>query len=115
MPAVPRQTEEFRVDYRQAQIGRFYSGRLHLAFTSVASLAIIVVALSRVSHLHPAEWLVIPGMFFFANAAEYFGHRGPMHHRRAGLHALFDRHTLEHHRFFTDRAMIYASWGDVKM
>jgi hypothetical protein len=112
---VPANVEAFRAEYRRANIGRLYRGELHLAFTSTASLAVISVACARLAHVRPVELLVVPAMFLVANAAEYFGHKGPMHHPRPGLGLLFQRHTREHHRFFTNEAMAYTSWRDVKM
>jgi Fatty acid hydroxylase len=112
---VPERVAAFRDEYRRTKIGRFYSGRAHLLFTSSASLAVIGLASSRVRDPRAVEWLVVPITFLFANVAEYFGHKGPMHRPRAGLRLLFQRHTREHHHFFTHEAMAYASWRDVKM
>src|SRR5690606_37236622 len=56
--------------------------------------------------------LVVPATFLLANFVEYRGHRGPMHHRRKGLASIFKRHTLEHHRFFTNSHMQLASSRD---
>ena len=61
------------------------------------------------------EWLTVPVSFLVANFGEYFGHRGPMHHRRPALGLLFQRHTLQHHRFFTAEAMQCATTRDFKM
>jgi hypothetical protein len=38
-----------------------------------------------------------------------------MHHRRRGLGLLFERHTAQHHRFFTHDAMAYESSRDFQM
>ena len=113
--SVPPEVAGFREEYRARKIGRAYLGQAHLAFTSAVSLAVIAWAAARVRGLVPLELLAVPCVFLLANAAEYFAHRGPMHHRRRGLDALFQRHTLEHHRFFTHHAMSYESWRDVKM
>ena len=100
---------------RARLIGRHYVGWAHFAFTSLASLAAVGFAIAHVHRVRPLEWLTLPVGFLVANAAEYFGHRGPMHHRRAGLSLVFQRHTLEHHRFFTHEAMAFEGTRDFKL
>src|SRR5215472_18760541 len=107
--------EAFREEYRRTRIGRRYSGYAHFAFTSLSSLVVIVFAASRIHGIRPAEWLVLPCGFLFANAGEYFGHKGPMHRPTRLLGLLFERHTREHHHFFTHEAMAYDSPSDFKM
>lgn len=112
---VPEAVASYRAEYRKENIGPRYSGWLHFSFTSSASLAVIAFAASRVRDVRPLEWLVLPLGFLLANAAEYFGHKGPMHKPRPGLSLLFRRHTKEHHHFFTHDAMAYESTRDFKM
>ena len=113
--ALPAAVSAFRDRYRAEHIGPRYSGRLHFAFTCAASLAVIVVALAGLRALHPLELLAVPATFLFANFVEWRGHKGPMHHRVRALSSIFQRHTLEHHRFFTGEAMSGASPRDLKM
>lgn len=105
----------FRDAYRAAEIGPRYTGAGHFALTSVVSLAVIGVAVARLSHVTPFEWLTLPATFLFANLVEYLGHRGPMHHRRRGLGLLHERHTRQHHQFFVHDAMSLESSRDLKM
>ncbi len=58
--------------------------------------------------------MTIPLTFLYANLAEYLGHRGPMHHRTRFLGKVFERHTVEHHSFFTDEAPMFESTQDYK-
>jgi sterol desaturase/sphingolipid hydroxylase (fatty acid hydroxylase superfamily) len=113
MPSV--ELRRWRDEFRAAEIGRRYSGWLHFAFTTTASLAAIVFAASRLRAVRPLEWALAPVFFLVANFGEYLGHRGPMHHRRRGLGLVFVRHTLQHHRFFTDEAMACDSARDFKI
>lgn len=106
---------EWRDAYREAEIGPGYSGWLHFAFTTIGSLATIGFATSRLVNVRPLEWALVPLFFLIANFGEYLGHRGPMHHRRRGLSLVFIRHTLQHHRFFTDEAMACESARDFKI
>jgi hypothetical protein len=105
----------FRNEYRQSSVGPRYRGWLHFAFTTLSALSIIVFAAAHVHAVRPAEWMVLPLAFLFANAGEYFGHKGPMHRPARGLTLLFQRHTREHHHFFTSEAMDYESSRDFKM
>jgi hypothetical protein len=105
---------QFREQYWQQFIGPTYSGPGHFAFTASFSLAIIVLCAWQLENVQPLEWLTIPLTFLYSNFAEYFGHRGPMHHPRPGLGAVFKRHTRQHHRFFTQENMQFDSPRDYK-
>jgi hypothetical protein len=107
--------ETFRANYRSDHIGPHYYGWIHFAFTSTASLATIGFAIAHVHAVRPVEWLTVPLTFLFANFAEYKGHRGPMHRPSPKLDILFQRHTREHHHFFTHEAMTYDTSRDFKM
>jgi sterol desaturase/sphingolipid hydroxylase (fatty acid hydroxylase superfamily) len=115
MASVDDSVEAFRTEYRREHIGKRYSGWGHFALTTSTSIAAIVFAASRTNDLRPTEWLAIPVTFLIANTGEYLGHRGPMHHPQRGLGILYDRHTRQHHRFFTHDAMPCASSRDFKM
>jgi len=105
----------FRTHHRAEHIGPRYNGWLHFATTSVGSLAAIGFAISRVRAPRPWELACIPLFFLIANLGEYFGHRGPMHHRRRGLGIIFERHTLQHHQFYRHDAMAADSPRDFQM
>ncbi len=113
MDALPKEVLAFREKYREREIGPHYRGWLHFAFTSVGSLTVIAIAIANVKGATWPELLTVPATFLFANFAEYFGHKGPMHHPYGRL--LFQRHTREHHQFFTHEAMAYESSRDFKM
>jgi hypothetical protein len=108
-------TAKYRAQYRAENIGRWYSGWLHFCFTTFGSLAVIAFAISRVRDPSWKELLILPIGFFIANAAEYFGHRGPMHRLQRYLGVIFRRHSVEHHHFFTYDQMSYESSRDFKM
>lgn len=113
MGVLPKEVLAYREKYREREIGPNYHGWLHFAFTSAGSLTVIAIAIANVKSPTPLEMLTVPATFLFANFAEYFGHRGPMHHAYGRL--LFQRHTREHHHFFTHEAMAYESARDFKM
>jgi hypothetical protein len=106
--------DTFRERYRAELIGRAYNGWLHFGFTVSMTLALIALCASKLHAVSLFEWLTIPLTFLYANFAEYFGHRGPMHHLRPGLGKVFERHTRQHHRFFTEDRMEFGSARDFK-
>ncbi len=115
MESAPEQVRLFRARYRETQIGPNYSGWAHFAFTSCGSLGVIAFAIWRVHEVRALELLTIPIAFLVANLAEYLGHKGVMHVPRKGFGLLYQRHTREHHHFFTHDAMSYDSTRDFKM
>ena len=112
---VPAAVASFRTEYRSEHIGAHYSGAVHFAFTSIASLAVIAVAAVELRAATIFELLTVPVTFLFGNYVEYRGHRGPMHRRRRGLSLLFERHTQQHHRYYTQDAMALEGTRDFKM
>lgn len=115
MAAVPESVARFRDEFRAREVGPYYSGLAHIGFTTLGTLAVIAFAASRLRDVSAWEWLVVPASLAVANFGEYFGHRGPMHHRRPGLGLVHKRHALTHHVFFTSEAMGCESRRDLKI
>lgn len=114
MADVPDTVSRYREVYRAEEIPPRYRGWMHLMFTLAFSLGGIAWCASRIHAPTPLEWLAIPLTFVYANLAEYWGHRIPMHHHIRGLGLVYRRHTKQHHRFFTHEAMEYDSTRDLK-
>jgi hypothetical protein len=110
----PERPRSFREDYRRLHVPRGYRGGRHLFFTFGLGSVALVACLLQLEHVQPLEWLAVPLTALYANLAEYFGHRGPMHHRRRGLGLVFERHTRQHHRFFTAAAMPVDTLQDLR-
>ena len=100
--------------FRKRRIGPRYSGPLHLATTISISLLVALASALQLDDVRPLEWLTIPLTFLYANLSEYLGHRGPMHHKTRFLSKVFERHSIEHHSFFTDKAATFDSSRDYK-
>jgi hypothetical protein len=107
-------TAAFRESYRKEEIGKNYSGIAHFWFTTLWCVGLIAVCAFFIYQPDWKELLIIPIGFLYINFAEYFGHKGPMHHRRKKLDKVFIRHTLQHHRFFTKDHMSFDSLQDAK-
>jgi RsiW-degrading membrane proteinase PrsW (M82 family) len=107
-------TAEFRARYREEEISARYRGWPHFAFTSLGSASVIVYAILSIAAPTNLELLVVPFTFLFANFVEYRVHRGPMHHpsKVSPLRLLYTRHTLQHHRFFTEDSMEHEGSRD---
>ena len=79
----------FREHYRRENVPPGYRGSRHLMFTfGVGGLA-FAGCLLQLGSVRPVDWLAVPVTFLYANLAEYWGHRGPMHHRTRGLGLLY--------------------------
>lgn len=92
-----------------------YSGVLHVAYFNALALGVIGVAIAGIERPSALELALAPLFLVFANAFEWWIHRGPMHHPVKGLRELYDRHTLSHHVYFTDRDMEIESARELKL
>jgi len=111
---IDAKTSEYRDRYRRELIPDGYSGRLHFTLILGFVFAVLAIGALRLENVQPLEWLVVPLTFLYANLAEYLGHRFVMHRRRPGLGMIYERHTLQHHRFFTHEAMQFDSSDDFR-
>jgi hypothetical protein len=103
-----------RAAFRENRIPERYSGPVHLATIIGFSVLVAAVSFAMLDDVKPAEWLTIPLTFLYSNLAEYLGHRGPMHKKTRLLAGIFQRHTVEHHSFFTDEAISFDSPRDYR-
>ncbi len=110
----PTTVDKARQDFRARRIPDGYSGPRHLATTVSLSLLVAVASVVMLNDVRPLEWLTVPLTFLYANLSEYLGHRGPMHHKTRLLKAVFVRHTIEHHSFFTNEAPSFDSTRDYR-
>ena len=114
IPFMDEHTRSYREQYREQLIPEGYSGPRHFALILGFVALVIVIGVFQLDRVQPLEWLAVPLTFLYANLAEYLGHRFVMHRRRPALGLIYERHTLQHHRFFTHRAMRYDSSDDFK-
>jgi hypothetical protein len=105
----------YRETLRKNQSWLWYSGWGHLGFTSTFCLVAIVLAIREIDSVRPVELLAVPLTFLYANLVEYWFHRGPMHRKTRGLGLVFQRHTVEHHHFYTHEKMGWDSSRDFRL
>jgi hypothetical protein len=99
----------FREEY-QSGISPLYSGPLHIGVIYVVGLAVIAFCVSRLEGAR-WEWLLVLPVFFFSNLFEWWIHKNVMHRLVDvwALRAIYDRHTRQHHQYFTDNEMTVDS------
>lgn len=92
----------FREEYRSG-ISPLYNGLVHITVTYVVGIAGIWYALGLM-HGAGTEWLLALPVFIAGNFVEWFMHRHVMHRRIDvfALRAIYERHTRQHHQYFTD-------------
>lgn len=100
-PALPQRQAAFRAKFR-AGIAPTYAGWAHVALIYALGAAAIWYCARRIAHPSWYELLVVPVAFCASNAFEWWIHRTVMHRPVKGLMGIYNRHTLAHHRFFTD-------------
>ncbi|HEY6132778.1 MAG TPA: fatty acid hydroxylase family protein [Rubrivivax sp.] len=92
----------FREQY-VAGISPWYSGLLHVAVMYGAGISAIVWCIGRM-HNPGWEWLLVIPVAIGGNFVEWGMHKYVMHRLRDvfALRAIYDRHTRQHHQYFTD-------------
>ena len=113
---MPQRQAAFRDDYR-TRIARFYNGPLHVLMIFAIGIATIWYCARQIRGPAWYEWLVIPLAFLVGNLFEWWIHRFVMHRPRKGgfTMAIYTRHTLAHHQFFTDHAPTIDSLRDFRI
>ena len=103
----------FRQEYRSRIMG-FYDGYLHIVIIYAMGAAAFYVYLHHIHDVTWLEWLTVPLTFLFTNLFEWAVHRFVMHRpvNIKGLRAIYERHTLNHHQFFTDSEMRFRDHKD---
>lgn len=93
---------KFREQYK-ANIGPLYNGLLHTGVLYSVGIAALWYCSQKLSN--PTwEWLLIIPVFLAGNLVEWAMHTFVMHKRINvfGLRQIYERHTREHHQYFTD-------------
>ena len=92
----------FREKY-VSEISPWYNGLVHIGVMYAAGIAAILWCVSRMQN--PTwEWLLIIPVAIGGNFGEWAMHKYVMHRLIDvfALRAIFDRHTRQHHQYFTD-------------
>lgn len=94
--------KKFRESYVN-QISPFYNGLVHIGVMYVAGLIAIYYCASQLNNPTWA-WLTIIPVAIAGNFVEWAMHKYVMHRQIDvfALRAIYDRHTRQHHQYFTD-------------
>lgn len=103
----------FRNEYR-AGIARGYNGWLHGFFIFGAGIAYIVYSALQAQG-GGWTWLSIAPGFLVANFGEWWLHKNALHRRIPALKALWQRHTVQHHHYFTEAHMTVDSHREYRI
>lgn len=119
MPGTERPMSErqrnFRAHY-MAQVRPGYSGLVHIGVIYLVGLSAIGWCLSRLVSAS-WEWLLVVPVFVFSNLFEWWIHKYIMHRLVDvwALRAIYDRHTRQHHQYFTDTVMTVDSTREFRI
>jgi len=104
---------KYRETYR-SRIAGWYNGWLHVATIYVIGIAAMTIFVQSMTAVQWWEWLIVPVTFLGANFFEWFLHTNIMHRpqKNRALRAIYMRHTMMHHQFFTDTEMRFAGEHD---
>ena len=104
---------DFRNEYRSRIVG-WYNGYFHIALIYAMGAAVLYIYISHIHNVTPLEWLTVPLTFLFTNLFEWLVHKFVMHRpvNIKGLRAIYERHTLNHHQFFSDEEMRFRDDKD---
>ena len=103
---ITERQKAFRQEYRSRIVG-WYDGYVHILIIYAMGAAAFYVYVAHIHNVTWLEWLTLPLTFVFTNIFEWAVHRFIMHRpvNIKGLRAIYERHTLNHHQFFTDEEM----------
>ena len=92
----------FREQY-QGGISPLYNGFLHTGVMFLVGVTAIWYCASQLENAR-WEWLIVLPVFLAGNFVEWYMHKYVMHRRIDvfALRAIYERHTREHHQYFTD-------------
>lgn len=104
---------DFRRQYR-SRIAGWYNGYVHILVIYTIGAAALYIFTEHIANVLWWEWLTIPAVLLMCNIFEWFLHQHVMHRpiNNKGLRAIYTRHTLNHHQFFTDSEMRFRDQTD---
>jgi hypothetical protein len=100
-----KRQQQFRERYMM-QIHPLYSGVVHIGVIYSVGLTVIAWCASRMVNA-TWEWLLVIPVFALSNLFEWWIHKHLMHRLVDvwALRAIYERHTRQHHQYFSDNEM----------
>ncbi|MEM7249990.1 MAG: sterol desaturase family protein [Pseudomonadota bacterium] len=111
-PMTDRQ-RNYRQIYRD-RIATWYNGYLHIAIIYTIGFSSLFIYTSHIQSVLWWEWITVPVVLVICNMFEWWIHAKVMHRPRKdrGSRAIYTRHTLMHHQFFTEAEPRFAGQHD---
>ena len=103
----------FRKTYRE-KIDGWYNGFLHVFIIYSMGGLLLYYYINSITNLKYYELLIIPIIFLLCNIFEWALHKYVMHKPRnfPGARAIYSRHVMHHHQFFSEDEMRFAGAHD---
>lgn len=117
MSPISVRQQKFRDEFR-AEIPEDYSGTRHaLLASAMGIIAIVISAYFMRAPVTLLEWLVVPAVVVGWNFVEWSVHKFVLHRpgKSKVARALYHRHTMQHHQFFTQEHHTFESDRDLKI
>ena len=105
------EVEKFRENFRK-DIPWWYVPELHLGTNILIITSVLLYSFSSITNLTFFEFLVIPLMLLAGNFFVWVFHKYPLHRPFKIMPMAYKIHTLSHHHFYTDEAIIYRDKRD---
>lgn len=90
-------------------IPQHYQAKSHFMIINGVCLSAIFLLIALIENLSWTQTILFPLILVLLNLGEYLLHKGPLHHKTPGAKLIFHRHTIQHHRYFTEDTMDIAS------
>jgi hypothetical protein len=105
----------FRKQYI-SNVSPLYNGLVHIGVMYAAGIAAIAYCATRLSGA-TWEWLFVIPTFIGGNLVEWTMHRYVMHRKIDvyALRAIYDRHTRQHHQYFTDNDVTHDTTREFRI
>ncbi|MGI9275894.1 MAG: sterol desaturase family protein [Endozoicomonas sp.] len=106
-----KSTQAFRSRYRQS-IHPLYNGAAHVLAVFTLGLGFIFLCLMKLDSVSAFEWLAIPVALLAFNVGEYRVHKNFGHRKVPWMKLFYQRHSGDHHTFFSNEQMTVDSRRD---
>lgn len=105
--------KNYRQEYR-SRLSSWYNGPVHVVVVYTIGLTALWIFSQHLHNVQWWEWALVPLFFIGANIFEWYLHLNVMHRpqKSKALRAIYNRHTLQHHQFFTDNEMRFRDHKD---
>jgi len=106
------EVEKFREDFRKNKIPRWYIPEFHLGTNIIIMISVFTYCIYHIQNINIIELMMVPLMLILGNFFVWAFHKYPLHRPFKFMANAYKIHTLSHHYFYTDEAIIYRDKRD---